>query len=113
MPSWCPSYTALSLYQDFSFLIGSFDNLLANNAQIGMLSANVIQTNNRDIGYHIPLNNFSQKGELKEGDIVGFFEDENSKTRIEKLNQNNYHRAKLAGVITRSFYLEGLSRSTG
>ena len=75
---------------------------------MGTLEAQVIKTQNRDIGYHIPLKDLSQKGELNEGDVVGFFEDDYEKTVIERLSKENYHRAKLAGVITRSFYVEGL-----
>lgn len=88
--------------------LGNFNKLFANNALIGTLEANTIKSENRDIGYHIPLKDLSQKGELNEGDVVGFFEDENQKTVIERLNKENYHRAKLAGVITRSYYIEGM-----
>ena len=88
--------------------LAKFDNLEANSALIGTLNANIIKTGNRDIGYHIPLKELGQKGELNEGDVVGFFEDENQKSAIERLNKENYSRAKLAGVITRSYYVEGL-----
>ena len=87
---------------------GNFNNLQAKNALVGTLDAQVIRTQNRDIGYHIPLKDLSQKGELNEGDVVGFFEDDYEKSVIERLSKENYHRAKLAGVITRSFYVEGL-----
>jgi len=87
---------------------GNFNNLQAKSALVGTLEAQVIRTQNRDIGYHIPLKDLSQKGELNEGDVVGFFEDDYEKTVIERLSKENYHRAKLAGVITRSFYVEGL-----
>ena len=102
---FCTSSTLVS----FAFLCtGNFDNLQARNALVGTLEAQVIRTQNRDIGYHIPLKDLSQKGELNEGDVVGFFEDDYEKTVIERLSKENYHRAKLAGVITRSFYVEGL-----
>ena len=64
----------------------------------------------RDIGYHIPLKNISHKGVCKEGDIVGLFEDECNKTYIERLDLQNFKKAKLAGVITDSYYLEGLCK---
>lgn len=82
--------------------------MIANSATVGTLNANVIKSGNRDIGYHIPLKDLSHKGTFKEGDVVGFFEDENQKSVIERLDRYNYSRAKLAGVITRSYYLEGL-----
>jgi len=87
---------------------GIFNILSANTASIDTLEAHVIKTRRRDIGYHIPLKDYSQKGELDEGDVVGFFEDEYEKTVIERLSKENYDRAKLAGVITRSYYVAGL-----
>ena len=87
---------------------GIFNIISANTASIDTLEAHVIKTRRRDIGYHIPLKDYSQKGELDEGDVVGFFEDEYEKTAIERLSKENYDRAKLAGVITRSYYVAGL-----
>ncbi|XP_065060043.1 uncharacterized protein LOC135687420 [Rhopilema esculentum] len=86
---------------------GSFNNLRANTADFHTLSAQVVSSSNRDIGYHIPLKDLSQKGKLKEGDVVVFLDDESNRTKIEKMNESNYKNAKLAGVITRSYYLEG------
>ena len=94
----------------FTFLpfTGIFNVISANTASIDTLEAHIIKTRRRDIGYHIPLKDYSQKGELDEGDVVGFFEDDYQKTVIARLSDENYDRAKLAGVITRSYYVEGL-----
>lgn len=91
-------------------LLAFYDHLRANLADVGELRAHTIKASKGDIGYHIRLRDLSQKGQLDEGDVVGFFEDENHKTVIERYSKENYSRAKLAGVITRSYYLEGLCK---
>ena len=88
--------------------IGAFNNLEARRAYFDSLNAKKMQTLGRDIGYHIPLNDLSQKGKFVEGDVVVFIGDENNKAAIEKLNSENYRKAHLAGVITRSNYVESV-----
>ncbi|XP_065060044.1 uncharacterized protein LOC135687421 [Rhopilema esculentum] len=89
----------------------SFQRLSADTAFIQDLTLRTFKVmGRRDIGYHIPLKNISHKGVCKEGDIVGLFEDEWNKTYIERLDLQNFKKAKLAGVITDSYYLEGLCK---
>ena len=68
-----------------------------------------ICTTNGDIGYHVKLKNSEGDEPMEEGDLVGFFADDNqatSDTRIERLTDVNASKAHLAGVITRSAYLQ-------
>ena len=59
-----------------------------------------------DIGYHFKLKDPGLCDDFEEGQVVGFFEDEDDKTSIQLLDNNNGKRAFMAGVITRSAYLE-------
>ncbi|XP_074634153.1 uncharacterized protein LOC141892713 [Acropora palmata] len=59
-----------------------------------------------DIGYHFKLKDPGVCDDFEEGQVVGFFEDEDGKTSIELLNNSNGKKAFMAGVITRSAYLE-------
>lgn len=43
---------------------------------------------------------------LGEGDVIGFFGEPHEKTHIEKLTYFNAFKAKMAGVVSRSAYLE-------
>lgn len=80
---------------------------MANSAVINELHVTKpIVTQRGDIAYHFKLNKEEHDLPLEEGDIVGFFEDPDGKSHIEKLTHFNTAKAKMAGVITRSAYLE-------
>ena len=80
----------------------------SKNARIDYLETRKpIRTQNADIGYHVKLSDSQSKKDFKEGDVVGFFEGDDKETVIDLLTQENYPKARLAGIITRSHYLEG------
>ena len=67
--------------------------------------AQPIKTRGRDIAYQFKIND--PKCKFKEGDVVAFVEGPDKRTVIELLTQDNYGRAKMAGVISRSNFIEG------
>ena len=81
----------------------------ATTANIKQLKVNYpIQTPRGDIAYHFKLKDCPKKLELKEGDLIGFFENSyDGKSEIRPLTCENARYAKLAGVISRSAWLEG------
>ncbi|PFX23603.1 uncharacterized protein LOC111332759 [Stylophora pistillata] len=72
-----------------------------------------ILTQKGDIAYHFKLNKTELDLPLEEGDIIGFFESSSGNTHIEKLTQFNASKAKMAGVISRSAYLEARTPADG
>ena len=67
-----------------------------------------VETSNADLAYYMKLKEADQYDDLEEGDIVGFYEDEESgETYIQRLRSNNIHNALHAGVISRSHWLAG------
>lgn len=67
-----------------------------------------VETSNADLAYYMKLKEADQYDDLQEGDIVGFYEDEESgETYIQQLRSNNIHNALHAGVISRSHWLAG------
>ena len=64
-----------------------------------------IKTRGRDIAYHFRIN--GPHSEFKEGDVVAFVEGPDKRTRIELLTTDNYGKAKMAGVISRSNFISG------
>lgn len=67
-----------------------------------------IQTSKADIAYHLKIKDQELCAELEEGDIVGFYrDDESGETYIQQLRSNNIHTALHAGVISRSHWMEG------
>ena len=88
------------------------DHLEATTANIKQLKVNhPIQTQRGDIAYHFKLKDCAKKFELQEGDIIGFFENSYGKSEIRRLTCENVRHAKLAGVISRSAWLEGKTPS--
>jgi hypothetical protein len=85
------------------------DHLEATTANIKQLKVNhPIQTPRGDVAYHFKLKDCPKDVQLEEGDLIGFFEDPlNGKSEIRKLTCENARFAKLAGVISRSAWLEG------
>lgn len=83
------------------------DRLEAKSAVINELQVNKpILTPRGDIAYHFKLEKSSHDLPLEEGDVVGFFGEPHGKSHIEKLTHFNASKAKMAGVISRSAYLE-------
>ena len=65
-----------------------------------------IVTQRGDIAYHFKLDAADHDLPLEEGDIVGVIEGPDGKSHIEKLTHFNASKATMAGVISRSAYLE-------
>lgn len=65
----------------------------------------MLQTKRGDIAYHIRLTDQAQDLQLTEGVVVGFFPSD-GKTKIEPLCSKNIDDAVMAGVISRSAYIE-------
>ena len=83
------------------------DHLQARSAIIDNLRVTKpVLTQRGDIAYHFKLKKHQTDAELEEGDVIGFFENADGKTHIEKLTHFNANRARMAGVISRSAYLE-------
>ena len=66
----------------------------------------MIQTPRGDIAYHLRLTNPDLYQTLDEGVVVGFFADEGGVATIEPLSNENVSQAVMAGVISRSAYVE-------
>lgn len=80
----------------------------AKRADIDHLSYVVAQprVGQADIGYHFQLTDLAACDEYEEGDIVGFFKDEEGQASIGLLDNTNAKESFMAGVISRSAYLE-------
>ena len=85
------------------------DHLEAATANIQQLKVNrPIQTARGDVAYHFKLKDCPKDVQLTEGDLIGFFENPKSgKSEIRPLTCDNARYAKMAGVISRSAWLEG------
>lgn len=67
-----------------------------------------METTKADLAYYMKLKEADKYDDLEEGDIVGFYEDEESgETYIQRLRSNNIHNALHAGVVSRSHWLAG------
>ena len=66
----------------------------------------MMQTSKGDIAYHLQLTNPGMYQTLEEGVVVGFFPDVEGLATIEPLSSENVSQAVMAGVISRSAYLE-------
>ena len=83
------------------------ERLEAKSAVINELKVNKpIVTSRGDIAYHFKLEKSDHDLPLEEGDVIGFFGEPHGKSHIEKLTHFNASKAKMAGVISRSAYLE-------
>ena len=84
------------------------EHLEAKRAHIEHLSFVVSSAANKkaDIGYHFKLKDPNVYDDFEEGDVVGFFKDDNGTTSIQLLDNKNGKNAFMAGVISRSAYLE-------
>ena len=90
------------------------DSLIARTARIDDLvfcsmsncSQMQLSTPNADIAYHLKFKDDEIGRELQEGDVVGFFTDEeDGGTYVKLLQSGDAHKAIHAGVISRSWYL--------
>ena len=109
-----PSLLCLMIY--FLVILGSaefqhlhvIEHLEAKRAHIDHLSFRVSSPDDRkaDIGYHFKLKNPDVCDDFEEGQVVGFFKDEDGTSSIQLLDNKNGKEAFMAGVITRSAYLE-------
>lgn len=83
------------------------DRLEAKSAVIEELRVTKpVVTQRGDIAYNFKLDTADVDLPLEEGDIVGVFEGRDGESRIEKLTHFNASKATMAGVISRSAYLE-------
>ena len=82
-------------------------HLKAQQANIDKLSFGcMMQTSKGDIAYHLKLTNPDTYHNHEEGVVVGFFPDDEGMATIEPLTSENAPQAVMAGVISRSAYLE-------
>ena len=59
-----------------------------------------VETTKADLAYHMKLNEAEKYDDLEGGDIVGFYEDEESgETYIQRLRSNNIHNASCMQVL--------------
>lgn len=84
------------------------EHLEAKRAHIEHLSFVVSNAGAKkaDIGYHFKLKDPDVCGDFDEGDVVGFYKDDSGTASIQLLNNKNGKEAFMAGVISRSAYLE-------
>ena len=84
------------------------DHLEAKRAHIEHLSFVVSNAGAKkaDIGYHFKLKDPDLCEDFDEGDVVGFYKDDNGTVCIQLLDSKNGKEAFMAGVISRSAYLE-------
>lgn len=82
-------------------------HLKAQQANIERLSFGcMMQTSRGDIAYHLRLTNSDVYQTLEEGVVVGFFPEDDGPATIEPLSSENASQAVMAGVISRSAYVE-------
>lgn len=84
------------------------DYLEAQRARIENLTVvNLMQTRRGDIAYHLNLTEATRRRpDLEEGDVIAFLANSKTgKTEIEKLSHENAQNVVMAGVISRSAYL--------
>lgn len=106
---WCQNFDLFFSGVSASEVIT--DRLEAKSAFIEELRVSKpIVTQRGDIAYHFKLgpadHDLDHDRPLEEGDIVGVIEGPDGKSHIEKLTHFNASKATMAGVISRSAYLE-------
>ena len=84
------------------------EHLDAKRAYIEHLTFKVQEAGHRkaDIGYHFRLKDPNACDDFEEGDVVGFYKDDDGHSSIQLLDNKNGKDAFMAGVISRSAYLE-------
>ena len=82
------------------------DSLTARTAIIDDLVFGSAASVNADIAYHLKIKDDELGAELQEGDVVGFFTDEDDGgTYVKLLRSQDCDKAVHAGVVSRSYYL--------
>ena len=83
------------------------DSLVARTALIDdLVFGSAMSTPNADIAYHLKIKDEEIGAELEEGDVVGFFtDDDDGGTYVKLLKGGDVENAVHAGVISRSFYI--------
>ena len=101
---FCMSFLASVEFQNLRVV----EHLEAKRAHIEHLSFVVSDAGAKkaDIGYHFKLKDPDVCGDFEEGDVVGFYKDDNGTASIQLLDSKNGKEAFMAGVISRSAYLE-------
>lgn len=90
-----------------NFCIVLTEYLEAQRARITDLRVVNMTTENADIAYHLNLTESARRRpDLEEGDVIAFLGNtKTGQTEIEKLSHENSGRAVMAGVISRSAYI--------
>lgn len=90
-----------------NFCIVLTEYLEAQRALITDLRVVNMTTENADIAYHLNLTESARRRpDLEEGDVIAFLGNtKTGQTEIEKLSHENSGRAVMAGVISRSAYI--------
>lgn len=90
-----------------NFCIVLTEYLEAQRALITDLRVVNMTTENADIAYHLNLTESARRRpDLEEGDVIAFLGNtKTGQTEIEKLSHENSGRAMMAGVISRSAYI--------
>ena len=84
------------------------DSLIARTARIGdLVFGSAMSTPHADIAYHLKIKDDEIGKELEEGDIVGFFTDDDDGTYVKLLKSEDVDNAVHAGVVSRSYYIAG------
>jgi hypothetical protein len=84
------------------------DSLVARTAHIeDLVFGSAMSTPGADIAYHLKIKDEDIEKELEEGDVVGFFTDEDEGTYVKLLQSNDVDDAVHAGVVSRSYYIAG------
>ena len=84
------------------------DSLIARTARIGdLVFGSAMSTPHADIAYHLKIKDDEIEKELEEGDIVGFFTDDDDGTYVKLLKSEDVDKAVHAGVVSRSYYIAG------
>ncbi|XP_028411316.1 uncharacterized protein LOC114533890 [Dendronephthya gigantea] len=82
------------------------NSLTARTAKIDDLVFGSAASSNADIAYHLKLKDDELGAELQEGDVVGFFTDDDcGETYVKLLSSKDCDTAVHAGVVSRSYYL--------
>ena len=84
------------------------EHLEAKSAYIGSLKYDNLTVNEgrADIGYHFKVKDPNLYKEFEEGDVLGFFKSDDGTACVQLLDSQNGKQAFMAGVISRSAYLE-------
>ena len=85
------------------------DKVVVKDLEVqGTCSINTTRADLAYHDYHLTLKKHEKYGDLQDGDIFGFYKDEESgEIYIQRLRSNNIHHALHAGAVSRSHWLAG------